>query len=72
MQHTQQEVVRMMDDKPKSKKDHSKKKKYVKPESTRIPLDDEERLLEYCRSRPYSVQELKEAIKEMLRPHEEK
>jgi hypothetical protein len=62
----------MMDDKPESKKKSSKKKVYVKPESTRIPLDDEEGLLEYCKGRPYSAQELKEAIKGMLRPKEEK
>ncbi len=57
-----------MDDKPKSKKDPPHKKVYVKPELNRISLDDEEGLLEYCKGKPYSAQELKEWIKEKLGP----
>lgn len=61
-----------MDDEPESKEDLSRKKVYVKPELSRIPLDDEEGLLEYCKGKPYSAQELKETIKRMLRPNERK
>jgi hypothetical protein len=57
-----------MDDKPESKKDPSHKEVYAKPELNRIPLDDEEGLLEYCKGKPYSAQELKERIEEMLSP----
>ncbi len=57
-----------MNDKRESKKDPSHKKVYVKPELSRIPLDDEEGLLEYCKDKPYSAQELKERIEEMLSP----
>ncbi len=66
------EAIRRMDDDPESKKDPSHKKVYVKPELSRIPLDDEEGLLEYCKDKPYTAQELKEVIKEMLRPKEKK
>ncbi len=61
-----------MDDEPEPKKDPSRKKVYVKPELSRIPLDDEEGLLEYCKDKPYTAQEVKEVIKEMLRPKEKK
>jgi hypothetical protein len=56
-----------MDHKPESKKDPSNKKVYVKPKLDRISLDDEEGLLEYCKGKPYSAQELKDVIKGMLR-----
>jgi len=56
-----------MDDKPESKKNPSNKKVYVKPELKRIPLDDEEGLLEFCRGKPYDAHELKELIKGSLR-----
>ncbi len=61
-----------MEDKPESKKNPSQKRAYVKPECSRIPLDDDEALLEYCKSKPYSPQELKDTIKEMLRSKEKK
>jgi hypothetical protein len=60
-----------MDHKPwpqKEEKDPSHKKVYVKPEVKYIPLDDEEGLLEFCRGKPYDVEQLKEMIKGMLRP----
>jgi hypothetical protein len=56
-----------MDYKPESQKGPSNKKVYVKPELKRIPLDDEEDLLEYCRGKPYDAHELKEMIKRSLR-----
>jgi hypothetical protein len=59
-----------MDDEPESEKDSSREKVCVKPELSRIPLDDEEGLSEFCKAEPYSAQELKEAIKGMLRPNE--
>jgi hypothetical protein len=71
-QHKQLEAIRRVDDKPESKKDPSPKKVYVKPELKRIPLDDEEALLEYSKAKPYSAQELKEVIKGMLHPNERK
>lgn len=71
-QHTQLEAMRRKDDVPQSKKDPSHKKVYVKPELSRIPLDDEEGLLGYCKGKPYSAHELKEVIKEMLRPKEKR
>jgi hypothetical protein len=55
-----------------SKNYPSKKKVYVTPELKQIPLDDEERLLEYCKSKPYDAQELKEVIKERLNPNRKK
>ena len=55
-----------MDDKPESKKDPLHKKAYIKPKLNQIPLDDEEGLLEYCKGKPCSAQELKEWIKEKL------
>lgn len=61
-----------MDDEPKFQKDPSRKKVYVKPELSRISLDDEEGLLEFCRGKPYSAQELKDTVKRMLRPKERK
>jgi hypothetical protein len=61
-----------MDDKLESQKDPSHKKVYVKPELNRIRLDDEEGLLEYCKGKPYTVQELKEVIKGRLHPNETK
>jgi hypothetical protein len=61
-----------MDDKPEPKKDPSHQKVYVKPELTRVPLDDEEGLLGYCKGKPYTALELKEVIKEMLCPKEKK
>lgn len=61
-----------MDDEPESEKGRARKGVYVKPEMRPIPLDDEEALLEYCRGKPYTAQELKEAIKGMLRPNERK
>jgi hypothetical protein len=56
-----------MDDKPESKKDPSHKKVYFKPALKRIPFDDEEGLLEFCRDKPYDAHELKELIKRSLR-----
>ena len=61
-----------MDDKPESQKDTAHKKVYVKPELKRISLDDEEGLLEFCKGKPYSAQELKDTVKGMLRPNERK
>ena len=61
-----------MDNESESKKDPSQKKVYVKPGLNRIPLDDEEGLLEYCKDKPYTAQELREVIKEMLRPKEKR
>jgi hypothetical protein len=49
-----------------------RKKVYVEPELKRIPLDDEEGLLEYCKGKPYGAQELKEVIKERLNPDRKK
>jgi len=57
-----------MNDKPVPKKDPSHKKAYIKPELKSIPLDDEEGLLEYCRGKPYKVQELKDVIEAKLHP----
>jgi len=68
-QQGQQEVIREMDHKHESKKDPSRKKIWVKPELKQILLDDEEGLLAFCRGKPYDAQELKELIKEMLRPN---
>ncbi len=58
-----------MDHKPESPKDPSQKRVYVKPELKRIPLDDEEGLLGFCRGKPYDVQQFKEVLKGMLRPN---
>jgi outer membrane translocation and assembly module TamA len=56
-----------MDYKPESKKDPSHKKVYVKPELKRIPLDNEEELLEFCKGKPYDAHKLKDLIKRSLR-----
>ncbi len=61
-----------MDDEPESKKDLSHQKVYVKPELKRISLDDEEALVEFCKDKPYTAEELKEAIKGMLPGKEKK
>ena len=61
-----------MDDEPESPKSPSWKKEYVKPKLNRIPLDDEEGLLEYYKGKPYSAKELEDAIKGMLRPNKRK
>jgi hypothetical protein len=50
-------VISETDDKPESKKNPSHKKVYVQPELKRIPLDDEEGLLEFCKGK------LKELVK---------
>jgi hypothetical protein len=55
-----------MERKPRFKKDSLQKKAWVKPVLKRIPVDDEEALLEYCKGKPYDVKQLKEVIKTKL------
>ena len=56
-----------MEDTAEPPKTPSQKKVYVKPELKRIPLDDGEGLLDFCRGKPYDAHELKELIKGSLR-----
>jgi hypothetical protein len=56
-----------MEDTAEPPKNPSHKKVSVKPALKRIPLDDEEDLLEFYRGKPYDAHELEELIKRSLR-----